>query len=152
MSANTMAIDFQAIAKKLIAADVFDEIKVTEQGVSALAREVEENAFYRIIFEDGQLFAGLYIQDRWLSESIETDLMHCGDTISELLEEEMVDLDLDFQLPIQHFRNEQLEYVFRSPITETSQQDADTLGTILLSYNACFEQLGDMSEEEDPFA
>ncbi len=151
MSADTMAIDFQAIATKLTAADVLDQIQVTAQGVNARAREVEENAFYRVIFEEGILYVGLYIEDRWLSESIETDLLHCGDTITELLEEEMVELDLDFKLPIQHFRNEKLEYVFRSPITEADQRNPETLATILLSYNACFEQLGDMGAEEDPF-
>ena len=152
MSSATMAIDFQAIAAKLTESKAFEEVTVTDQSVSAQAAEVEENAYYRVVFEDGKLFAGLYIEDRWLSESIESDLLHCGDKIEELLEEEMVELDLDFQLPMQHFRNEKLEYVFRSEIAEVDQQTTETLTTILLSYNACFEQLGDMGPEEDPFA
>ena len=147
-----MAIDFQQLADLLKKADIFDQIESTDQSFSGKAREAEEDAFYRIGFEEGTLYAGLYIQDRWLSESIETELLHCGDTIDELLEEEMVELGLDFSLKIQHFRNDNLEYVFRSPITQGDQQNAQTLALIIQSYNACFEQLGDMGEEEDPFA
>ena len=34
-------------------------------------------------------------KDRWLSESIEAEVMHHGDSLEELIEEELIDLGLD---------------------------------------------------------
>ncbi len=152
MSTPIMAIDFETIGKLLQQADVLDDITYDASGLSAKARQAQEPAYYRISYDQKNLYIGLYIKDRWLSESIETDLLHSGDTVQELLEEEMADQGLDFGLPIEHFRSPQLEYVFRSKISHPAHQSPKVLSQILLSYHHCFVELGDMSEEQDPLA
>ena len=75
--------------------------------------------------------------------------------ISARIEEELVEQGLDFQLPIEHFRDEQMQYVFRSPVelpgdeSLSGQAMVDRIAGVLLAYEAAFGQLGDMKPPDE---
>ena len=74
--------------------------------------------------------------------------MHSGDSIQELIEEELVDLGEDPDVvPVEHFRNDEMLYVFRTPLP--SHISEGNVLTWLLAYEAAFRPLGDMSAEGD---
>jgi hypothetical protein len=109
-------------------------------------------ASYRVEADDEAVWVVLGTKDRWLSESIETDLVHTGDKLDELIEEEMIELGYRGpRLPFQHFRSDELEFVFRTavPIADASAESVDLVMHCLLGYEACFRQLGDMEEDDE---
>lgn len=115
-----------------------------------------EPADYRVELEGGRLWVSLVMKDRWQSESIEADLMHSGDKLEELLEEELVDLGHEpgGKLSYEHYRSDDMLFTFRSPVpvsldTPPTDETIDTALTWLRSYEACFSQLGDMSAEDE---
>lgn len=88
--------------------------------------------------------------DRWLSESIEADLLNTGDDLEELLEEELVELGYNQPVSCEHFRSENMLYTFRSPLTNhinpaDYQEIAHALAQYLMAYMACFRELGDVA-------
>ncbi len=104
-------------------------------------------AHYTLREEDGRMFVGLETRDRWLSESVEADVMHTGDSLEELVEEELAELGLSIpELTVQHFRDDSLCYVFRTPLPESS--GPEEAASWLLAYEAAFRELGDMSDDE----
>ena len=104
-------------------------------------------AHYSIRHENGTTFIGLETRDRWLSESIEADVMHTGDSLEELIEEELVDRDLAVTgVTVQHYRDEGMCYVFRSPLPDAADERETALW--LLAYEAAFRELGDMNDVE----
>ncbi len=156
----------EAVAERVKRAEVFEDVQCLPGTLRCQAREVESEAFYKLLTEptpDGggdnpgaSIWIGLHTADRWLSESIEADLLHSGDKMEELLEEELVELDyVGDPLPIEHFRDDAKVYVFRS-LLEISETDSPTTPAvidravkILLAYEACFRQLGDMSPSDE---
>lgn len=152
------------LIKKLLAkvgpharqADVFEDVRLAGSTLRCKARHVETDADYRVLAEDDAVWVGLYTPDRWLSESIEAELMHLGDKIEELLEEELCDQGYEVELPVQHFRDEDMLYVFRSTVPQDGVADgvdgeayAQRVTSVLLAYEACFRQLGDMTEKDE---
>jgi len=145
---------FDGVARAAKEAEVFDDVRVTATAVCCAAREVEAPAEFRVVESDGQLWVGLYTPDRWLSQSIEADLVHTGDKLEDLIDEELVDLGCDAgPLPFEHFRDDEMEYVFRSPLpvtSDTPRVEAVRVASLcLLAYEAAFRELGDMSPDED---
>ncbi len=149
---------FEQAARLVQEAGVFDAVHTTQQSLRCQAKHVASDTSYRMDTDpnqDGVVWVGLYSPDRWLSESIEADLMHQGDKIEELLEEELVDQGLELQLPIEHFRDDQKQYVFRSPVSLNSGgalKDNDVaryITRVLLAYEATFRQLGDMKPPDE---
>ena len=144
-------------AERLQASGSFAEIEQAEGVLTCHARDVEEEAYYRAeIGEDRQsLIVGLYTPNRWLSESIEADLLHTGDKMEELLEEELVDQGYEGSLAIQHFRDDEKRFVFMSDLPVPSGEPIngsamlDRLTKVMLAYEACFRELGDMQPEEE---
>ncbi len=114
-------------------------------------------AEYRVDVEAGTAWVSLVTADRWLSESIETDLLHTGDKLDELIEEELAELDYTGPSPgFQHYRSDDKLFTFRSavPLAPGVAERADaaaigTAGKCLLAYEACFRNLGDMQARED---
>lgn len=146
MKADEFLNGIKASAEK---AGVFGEVKVTRhQTVQCAALESAEPAWYRIEKIDGQWNVSLVTADRWLSESIEADLMHYGDPIEELIEEELVELGYKGKaLDVKHYRSDDLLYTFRSPIPAKEDDGAkavDVAAKCLLAYEAAFRELGDM--------
>jgi hypothetical protein len=131
-------------------AGVFAEIKIVRGMLTCAARESAEPAWYRIEpAAAGTWSVSLVTPNRWLSESIEADLMHHGDPIEELIEEELVDQGYEGEaLPVKHFRSDDLLYTFVSPLPIDAARDdeaARTATQCLLAYEAAFRELGDMS-------
>jgi hypothetical protein len=105
------------------------------------------------------LWVSLQTGARYLSQSIEADLMFTGDKIDDLVHEEMTDLGYDGPaLPFEHFRSEDKLYTFRSPLSITPAELTTDGGLLassklceraLLGYEAAFVGLGDMEDAED---
>jgi len=141
-------------------AKVFGKVRRTDEMLRCRAEACESEAYYYVDVElpaHDKVWVGLYTEDRWLSESIEADLMHLGDKIEELLEEELVEQGVEQRLAVEHFRDEEKRYVFRSalPLPAGEELDGDAMvertTRVLLAYEACFRELGDMTAEEDVF-
>jgi hypothetical protein len=158
----------EAVAERVKRAEVFEDVLCEPGVLQCQARDVESEAFYKLLIEpandkDGggesgasEVWIGLHTADRWLSESIEADLLHSGDKMEELLDEELVELDYEGgPVPIEHFRDDAKVYVFRSRLeisgadTHTTPSVIDRAVKILLAYEACFRQLGDMSPSDE---
>lgn len=130
---------------------VFEDVQVTSDALTCKAMHVESEATYRVT-HDQRVWVGLYTPDRWLSESIEAELMHVGDRIEDLLEEELVDQGYEGgKLPVEHFRDDDKQFVFRSPLDlrPDDPQATDRLTKVLLAYEACFRELGDMKPADE---
>ena len=160
--ASATALDIHRFLTELrIAADkagVFGEVLVDGNSLRCRARDAAAEAWYSIVRQSDQWWVRLATADRWLSESIETDLMHAGDPIEELVEEELVELGHDPQrdgaMPgVKHFRSEDKLYTFENPIPLASAPDASsavrTAARFLLAYEAAFRKLGDMEGGDD---
>jgi hypothetical protein len=135
-------------------AGVFAEVKIDRGALSCAARDAAEPAWYRIeraaSADGGAWRVALVTPNRWLSESIESDLMHFGDPIEELIEEELVEQGYrGTALPVKHFRSDDMLYTFVSPLPiDPAAGEADAIRTAtqcLLAYEAAFRELGDMS-------
>lgn len=132
-------------------AGVFGAITLEEGMLVCEAKEAAEPAQYRVRVDGGVLWVELVTENRWLSESIEADLMHTGDKIEELIDEELVDLGCDDgPLAVEHFRSEDMLFTFRSKAPlHGDARDAEIVSACLLAYEACFRQLGDMEGGEE---
>lgn len=105
-------------------------------------------AEYRLERANDGWWVSLVTADRWLSQSIEADLVHTGDKLEELLEEELSELGAAItRLRIDHFRSDDKLFTFRSPLPEHA--DGDLAAKALLAYEQCFRYLGDMQAGED---
>lgn len=143
-----------SVLKTAETAGVFERVAIEGDRLVCEASDSAEPADYRVFFEDGAVWVSLVTENRWLSESIEADLMHTGDKLEELLEEELVDLGYEGPPPtFEHFRSEDMLFTFRTAVPGVAEpldgSMSETTGRVLLGYEACFRQLGDMSEDED---
>ena len=142
---------FEDVARGAREAGVFREVETRDDGVHCAAKE-QEAATYRLRLEDGKLWVSLALDDRWVSQSIEAELVHSGDKLEDLIDEELVASGCDKgPLPFEHFRDEEKVFVFRSPIpVEVGDVYAgQTALSCLLAYEAAFRELGDMSGSDD---
>ncbi len=137
-------------------AHTFAKVRRTDEFLVCKPNHSEHDAVYRVTVNDDHtgVWVGLYTPDRWLSESIETDLVHADDTIEEILEEELVERGFDGKLSVEHYRNREKEYVFRSSIALPKGEKMDgeamvsRVSRALLAYQAVFGQLGDLKPAE----
>jgi hypothetical protein len=134
------------------AAGVFGSVEIVQvEGAVRLdcaAKDSAAPAWFRLFVEGGVAWVALVTADRWLSQSIEADLVHTGDKLEDLIEEELVDQGVEASRPrVEHFRSEDKLFTFRSPLP----QGADGLPSPaiaagwLLAYEACFRNLGDVA-------
>jgi hypothetical protein len=136
-------------------AGVFAEVKIDRGMLTCAARDAAEPAWYRLEPAAGDGWrVSLVTPDRWLSESIEADLMHAGDPIEELIEEELVEQGYRGEaLTVKHFRSDDMLYTFVSPLPiESAAREEEAIRTAtqcLLAYEAAFRDLGDMSGGEE---
>ena len=109
-----------------------------------------------------RVWVSLVTANRWLSQSIEADLVHTGDKIPELLDEELVEQDYDvkgaaakgLKTTFEHFRSEDKLFTFRSELPFAIEQSGepssiDAASKWLLAYEACFRRLGDMDAGDE---
>lgn len=148
---------YEEVGDRAREAKVFGKVRRTDDALKCRALHVDSEAYYRVEVDlpsHERIFIGLYTPDRWLSESVEADLVHSGDKIEELLEEELVDKGFETPLPIEHYRDENKHFVFRSTIDVhpgdiDSEAVIETVEKVLLAYEACFRELGDMRPADE---
>ena len=132
-------------------AGVFGPAEVREGMLVCRARDAAAPASYRLLADQGRVYVALVMADRWLSESIETDLLHTGDKMELLIDEELVEQGMDSDpRPVEHFRSDDLLFTFRTalPLAATdldSERGGRMAAAWLLAYEAAFRVLGDMS-------
>lgn len=139
---------------------VFGDVRLAADRLEADAKGSAAPAFYRVSADAGRAWVSLVTADRYLSQSIEQDLVHTGDKLPELLEEELVDLDYPklghaaATLPVEHFRDDAKMFTFRSPLPIDAARLGDSVSVetariVLLAYEAMFRRLGGMDEAAD---
>lgn len=145
-----------AVAARARASGVFGRVGAVTKGAAGEMLECEAKesgapAFYRIEAEGDRVFVSLVMADRWLSHSIEADLLNTGDKMEELLDEELAELGVEHQgsdvsgLKVEHYRSEEKLFTFRSRVPGTlGEVSVETIAGCLLAYEACFGNLGDM--------
>lgn len=169
-SSASLVAFFDAVAAKARAANVFGDVRVERANAGNAATLVcdalasADPAFYSLSVDAGKagnvLWVNLKTAARYLSQSIEQDLVHTGDKIPELLHEELVELGYLDLLPggpalgFEHFRDEQKLYTFRTatPIDVNKLHEAKSVelgAMMLLAYEATFRPLGDMEADKD---
>lgn len=141
------------VAVSVREADVFASVSVDGGRLICRPRDVDE-AEYRLDWDDsGGLWVSLVTPDRWLSGSIEGDLVHTGDKMDELVTDELVELGCDEPAgTVEHFRSEDMLFTFRTRVPVENKDEAaaeKTASAFVLGYEACFRQLGDMSGETE---
>ena len=157
--AERVAKLLEAVAARAGASGVFREVKLFNGELCCEAQGPAEPAYYKLRTEDGGLWVSMATPDRYLSQSIEQDLVHRGDKLGELLSESLLDVGLVSQRGgvdpvVEHFRDEKRLYTFRTPIEaavlergggviESEPAVAAALGW-LLAYEQCFRELGGM--------
>ncbi|MEM9914790.1 MAG: hypothetical protein AAF911_07510 [Planctomycetota bacterium] len=157
---STHAAMLDTLAQRATDADLFESVEIDQGLLKAHARVVESPCWYQVgpletVDETSRVWVGMYTPDRWLSGSIEADVLHLGDKYEDLLEEELIDQGYNARFDMQHFRDDDKIFVFRSAVpmaTEQSLDDPELLERVfqtLLAYEACFRELGDMIPEED---
>ena len=125
---------------------VFSKVELLADRVRCHAKDCPEPAWNEVAQVGDELWVRFATADRWLSESIETDLMHFGDPLEELVEEELAELGWHGKAPtVKHFRDEAKLYTFENPIprAEATYQLA-TVIQFLFAYEAAFRALGDV--------
>lgn len=154
METRETAAILGSVAESARAMGVFGEVTVVSTGsggrVTACARASAAPAEYRVEIENGEACVGVFTADRWLSHSVEADLLNTGDDLEELLEEELVEVGYAGKAPsIDHYRNDEKMFAFRSKTgIRLSEADAEEkIRLVLRAYEACFRHLGDMHQD-----
>ncbi|MEM6852999.1 MAG: hypothetical protein AAF593_01155 [Planctomycetota bacterium] len=157
---STHAAMLDTLAQRATDADLFESVEIDQGLLKAHARVVESPCWYQVgpletVDETSHIWVGMYTPDRWLSGSIEADVLHLGDKYEDLLEEELIDQGYNARFDMQHLRDDDKIFVFRSAVPMATEQQLDDpellerLFQTLLAYEACFRELGDMIPEED---
>lgn len=143
------------LASRATASGLFGAVRVENGRLVCPAKNAAAPAAYRLDLINGTMWLSMVTGDRWLSESVETDLMHNGDDLRDLLEDELVDQDSPItRLDYEHFRSDDKLFTFRSalPVAISAASDAKAIDAVyrcLLGYEACFRRLGDMDAGEE---
>ena len=155
----SLASLLRAVAPRAAATGRFGEVACSPDGtaLSCAAPASAAPAWHRLAVRDGALWVELATPDRYLSQSIEQDLVHTGDKMDELFDEELADVadlhGLRAALPgvktprFEHFRDESKTFVFRTPVPcegLDSDAAADRALLYLLACEQTFRPLGDM--------
>jgi hypothetical protein len=151
----TIAADtfLQSVQRQVRDAQVFGTIDLEGGMLRCAAKASAAPAWYRLERDGGRWFVSLVTPDRWLSESIEADLMHHGDPLEELIEDELAERgQTGASIEVKHYRSEDRLYTFRSPLPLDGLDErraAEVAAAWLLAYEAAFRELGDIEAGED---
>ena len=128
----------------------FASVESVNDEIRCQAAEVD--AHYVLAKGERGLMVRFETPDRWLSESIEADLYNSSDSLDELLEESLDELEWPVDdvpiTPFRHYRSDDLKYVFEHPIPDHGEGE-ETAATWILGYEATFHELGDVAGEQD---
>ncbi len=150
---NALAALLSAVRAHAEASGLFGEVTLEGATLSLVAPHAAAPAWYRVLAEQGHLYIALVTPDRYLSQSIEQDLVHAGDKMGDLLNDELIDVDhpAPYRPVVEHFRDPQKLFTFRSvaPASDLAGSLSDSAQRIWLTlkaYQACFVNLGGMNE------
>lgn len=154
---GTAGIDLQRVIdqarRRAEEAGVFGSVRLEGGSIACRALNSAEEAHYRLTPQGDRLIVSLDMLDRWQSESIESGLMHSGDKLEELLDEELAELGFAGKVPpYRHFRSDDKLFVFETTVPLEGLSEAEAIeraAQFLLGYEACFRQLGDMDAGDD---
>lgn len=156
LSAAEFGVVIDAVAKRARASGLFGSVTVERGVLSCAAPRSAAPAFYRVYAEGGRAWVALVTPDRYLSQSVEQDLVHTGDKLGELIADELVDVEHPepYTPAVEHFRDGEKLYTFRSaaPAGELSrgaEHAAQRLWLTLRAYAACFANLGDIDAGDE---
>lgn len=152
----------EAVATRARAAGVFGEVRIEGGRLLARAPHASAEAWYRLETQGDRAFVAWVTPDRWLSHSIEADLMHTGDALEELIAEELAEMGVGGSagggagggaITTEHFRDESKLFVFRTPMPISASallgpaepKAVELASGYLLAYEAAFRELGDVS-------
>ena len=148
----TTDLRIDALVDRMTASGKFASIDASDGMVRCRARDVESDAFYILIRAEAGLIVRFETPDRWLSESVEAELYHSSESLEELLEESLDELEWPIdEIPVttfRHFRSDDLLYTFENDIP-TGGDPTEVGGTWLLAYEATFRELGDVAGETE---
>lgn len=145
----------RSVHARVHAVDGFSAVRIDGHRLICDATYAAAPACFTLSFLEGRVWVMLQTADRWLSQSIEQDLVHTGDKLDELIEEEMIELGYKGQrLPFEHFRSPEKLFTFRTALPIVEAEMSTTLATdlavqALVGYEACFRRLGDMEGGDD---
>lgn len=142
-----------AVAASAQASGLFGPVRVQEGVLICPALASAAPAEYRVFTDAGRVWVALVTPDRYLSQSIEQDLVHTGDKLGDLLHDELIDVDhpAPYAPKVEHFRDGAKLFTFRSavPPTDLEGDAAARVWLTLRAYSACFSPLGDMSAGDE---
>lgn len=148
----------KAVRIRADASGAFKSATVQNSCLTCVAKFSAEPAEYRLGIHQKQLCILLVTPNRWLSQSIEADLMHTGDNLENLIADELLDTSSKgTSLPVTHFRSEDKLYSFRTPLpipldasgdVSADPANIETSYNVLMSYQNVFSELGDMQGEK----
>ncbi len=147
MNTNDSQRLLESIANDATIRTAFAEIRVDGSRLICVAKDSAAPAQYTLEVVDAGWRIALTTADRWLSESIESQLVESRDSLEELFEEELKDLDSTTAAPnVRHFRDEAKQYVFEC--TLSIDMPTAAVRTHFAAFESTFRQLGDMSGAE----
>ena len=160
MMTDALAPNAQAlltrIAERALAHDVFDSAEVKGSMVYAHATDSPEEAFYRVEIDEEGVFVSWASEDRYISQSIEAELMWTGDDLDDMIDEGAQDAGwtLGRMEPLKHYRDEGMHFVYRSktpiaPADADAGAHADQLVAAMAGYAEAMAEFGDMKPESD---
>ena len=133
------------ISEAATARGVFSKVELLGDRLRCHAKGCPEPAWYELATSGDALTVRFATPDRWLSESIESDLMHFGEDIEELVEEELAELGWRGKVPVgKHFRDDARLYTFENPVPLAGDDAATVATKFLFAYEAAFRALGDV--------
>lgn len=135
------------VARRAVESGAFAGVERVGSVVRCTSASNPEAAYEVTPNEEGFLVSWVS-PNRYLSQSIEADLMWTGDDLVELLAEEIAVLG-DGVAPkrIEHFRDQEKRFVFRASVPGAGE--ARAIFAMLLAFAAVFGGLGDMKPEEE---
>lgn len=135
-----------ALAASATARGTFATVESLSDRIRCHAKDCPEPAWYEVQATDRGWIVRFATPDRWLSESIESDLMHFGDPIEELVEEELAELGWRGKVPvIRHFRDDAKLYTFENVVSvDGATPSTELIAKFLFAYEAAFRALGDV--------
>lgn len=146
------------VMQKALASGRFERVERAGDALRCWAKGAAAEAWYTLDLEGDGWAVSLLTPDRWLSESIEGDMLEGRDTAEELIDDELVEIGFAGSAQqVKHFRDDAKQYVFRSRIPGVTAAanapegaDAERAAQYLLAFEAAFANLGDMQAEASP--
>jgi len=144
MTAMTDAI--ATVRDRAHASERFSAIELEGARLRCRARDAAAAAWYVVDREGDAWFVALHTADRWLSESIEGDMLEGRDSAEDLVDDELVEVGFPNRCgKVKHYRDDAKTYVFRAEVPLAGIADPGAgVATFLLAFEAAFGQLGDM--------